>query len=191
MPTWLSDPTYGFYIIALILALVGVGLWYRSRDKGSVYRAAILVGALLLVFAIDRLVESPREESVRKVNEITAAVNEKNQQKFLDNISEDFEYKGIKKEKLRDAKLWSLIEQHGPKVSSKTDREDVELPSKTNPNIVIGFTSRIEVDGGDFPAYFRATFAKDPDGKWRLKTIARHDPIQKGKSSEESIPGIP
>jgi len=192
MPTFLSDPTNGFYIIALIIALVGIGLWYRSRDKGSVVRAAILVGALVLVFAIDKLVESPREESVRKVNEITAAINEKNQEKFLANISDDFEYKGIKKDKLKDGQVWKLVEQHSPKVSSKTDREDVQYPSKTNPNIVIGFTSRIESAGMDIPVYFRATFGKDSDGQWRLKTFTAYDdPIKKGNGSEMNLPGLP
>jgi len=184
MPTWLSDPTTFFYIVALILALVGVGMWYKSRDKGSAYRAGVLVGALVLVGVIDLLVESPREESVRKIEELTAAVNEKNKDKFFENVSDSFEYKTWKKEQLK-SELWGRVEKFNPKASSKTDREDVQEPTKTNSDITIGFTSRVEAGGVDLPIYIRATFTKDPDGKWRLKGIVVFDdPVKKEKGTE-------
>jgi len=190
MPTLLSDPSYAFYIIALIFSLVLIGLWYRSRDKGSAIRSGICAGVFLLIFAIDKLVESPREESVRKIQEMTTAVNEKNKEKFFENISDEFEFKGRNKEKSR-SELWNAIEQYDLKVSAKTDREDVEI-DKHKPVIILGFTARIAAQGSEIPVYFRATFIKDADKKWRLKSIVAYDsPIAKNDRKEMNLPGLP
>src|SRR4051812_3030344 len=99
MPTFLSDPAPAFYLILLVLAVIAGGVWFRFRDRGSLVRLAIALALLLVLFLVDSLVESPREEGIRKVNEMCAAATEPNPDKFVANVSDSFDYAGANKEK--------------------------------------------------------------------------------------------
>ncbi|MCU0705097.1 MAG: hypothetical protein MUF18_14080, partial [Fimbriiglobus sp.] len=60
--------------------------------------AAVLLVVLIIVWMVLGLMsESPREESVRRVSELAAAVTEKNWAKFSENVSESFGDGKIKK----------------------------------------------------------------------------------------------
>lgn len=82
MPTWLSDPSDGFYLVLFVLVVIAVLVWARNRTRGDLIRVGIAVALLALLFVFDSQFESPREESVRRVGEIAAAINERNWDKF-------------------------------------------------------------------------------------------------------------
>ncbi len=190
MPTWLSDPSPTFYLILFVLAVIAAGMWVRHRDRRSAVGAAVAAGVLLLVFAVDRLVESPREESVRRVNEMAAAVNERNPDKFLDHVSDRFRYGAINREGLRTIAAWQLVRTHDVRVAVwDFARDDVQRPS--DDEVVVGFMSKGESGGREMPFYIRATFGRDPDGRWRLRTFAAYEnPLQRANSPEVTLPGF-
>lgn len=190
MPSWLSDPSPTLYVTLVIAAIIGGGVWFRSQTRNSRLAAIGLAVVLAVVFVFDSAVESPREESVRKVAVIVDAVNDRRPDDLLANVSDSFEYKGRTKERLAAVPLWDTLRAHNVRVAVwDFSRDDVQSPNDTT--CVVGFMAKGESAGRQVPMYIRATFVRDPDSQWRVRTFAAYDPIQKAQGAEISIPGIP
>jgi hypothetical protein len=189
MPTWLSDPSNATYLILVIFAVVAGVLWARNRDRRSL--VVLLVAAALfgLVFVCDRLWESPREEAVRKVREISEAVNARDANKLLADVSDSFRYHNAKKADLR--KLIDLARQYNVRTAVwDFDRSRVETLSPTEIDIV--FDAKAELPGGaPFLRHFKARFVKDSDGQWRVQTFTPYNIARQERGGEEAIPRFP
>lgn len=191
MPTFLSDPPNAFYLILFVLVVIAGGIWFRFRDRGSLVRFAAAAALLLAVFMIDTFVESPREEGVRKVNEMCDAATEPNPDKFVANVSDSFEYAGANKEKIRQSGAWNLVRQHKARiVATGFDRDKFNQISDTEFEQEFLATAKA-ADGGVLQRYVRTRFTRDPDGKYRLKGVKFYDPLTGGMNHEEPIPGFP
>jgi hypothetical protein len=189
MPTLLSDPSNAVYLVLVIFAVIAGVLWVRNRDRRSL--VVLLVAAVLfgLVFLCDRLWESPREEAVRKVREISAAVNAGDANKFLANVSDSFNYRGKKKADVR--RVIDLARQHNVRTAVwDFDRGRVETPSPTEIDIV--FDAKAEGPNGEpFLQHFKTRFVKDSDGQWRLQTFTSYNIARQERGGEEPIPLFP
>jgi hypothetical protein len=97
MPTFLSDPTSTFYLILIAFFVIALVIAGKNQDRRSFKTLGIATVALAGIFLIDWFVESPREQAVRKIGEISAAINERNTERLLANVSERFEFKGKRK----------------------------------------------------------------------------------------------
>ena len=190
MPTFLSDPAPALYLILLVLAVIAAGIWFRYRDRGSLVRVGIIVAVLLLLFVIDTLVESPREEGIRRVNEMCAAATEPNADKFVAHVSESFEMQGANKEKVRKSGAWDLIRQYKPRISATGFDRDGYKPV-SDAEFDLEFLATAKAEAGLQQRYVRARFVRDPDGKHRLKGAKFYDPLTGGLNREEPIPGFP
>lgn len=188
--TAVTDPSPTVYVVLILAALIwgGVALRYPKRMTRIV--AAVWIALLILIFAIDFFVESPREQSVRKVSAMVDAMNARNSDALLAHASESFDYKGQKKSRLGSVELWNVLRSQNVRVSVwDFSRDDVQMPDDTT--TVIGFMAKGEGGGRQVPMYIRATFVRDPDGQWRVRTFATYDPLQKARGSELTIPGLP
>ena len=189
MPAVLSDPPPALWILLALFALVAVGLWQRSRSRtmGLIALVALLLPALLFLC---RLVgESPRQEAIRRVKALVAAIDARNPDAMLPHVAEDFDYQGRKKKDIKTSPLWDLLRQYNARASAGGVGQDDEQPDDNT--VVIGFTGWATVDGKDYPMYVRATFKKDAKKEWKVQTFkAYSDPIQKAKGPEATIPGL-
>jgi hypothetical protein len=187
MPTWLSDPSDGFYLVLFVFVVVSVTLWLRNRTRRSLMWAAVAVAVLVLVFVCDRLFESPREEAVRRVRDISDAINARNWDKFQANLSDGFEFKGKKKDEFTNI-VRNGVNAFNPR---RITAWEFKVPEGARPGgeneLVIEFDGKAETDK-PFLAHFVATFVRDPDGKWRLKTFT---PYEYQRRSALDIPGLP
>jgi hypothetical protein len=191
MPTLLSDPPNAFYLVLFVLVVIAGGIWFRFRDRGSMFRFAAAAALLLVIFMIDTFVESPREVGVRKVNEMCAAATDANADKFVANVSDSFDYPGANKEKVRQSGAWNLVKQHKARiVATGFDRDKFNQVSDTEFEQEFLATARAQ-DGGLLQRYVRARFVRDPDGQYRLKNVKFYDPLRGGMNHEEPIPGFP
>jgi hypothetical protein len=187
---WLTDPSPTLYVILVIAALVGAGLWVRYQNKKTRVAAVVLVAALVLVFVVDLLVESPREQCVRKVAAIVDAVNARRPDDLLLHVSDSFDYKGMKKTRLGTASAWEQLRVHNVRVATwDFTREDVQAPDANTR--IVGFMAKGEAAGRPLPFYIRAKFVRDADGQWRVQGFTAYDPIQKTNAPEVVIPGLP
>jgi hypothetical protein len=185
MPTFLSDPSPTFYLILIAFFVIALVIAGKNQDRRSFRRLGIATVALAAVFLIDWLVESPREQAVRKIQEISAAINDRSSEKMLQNVSDSFDFKGKKKADL--AQVVHLAERHGVRTATwELSRDRVAAGPG---DIEIAFEGKAEGPRGEpFMKHFRARFVKDPDGQYRLQTFKVYDYVQ--KEQESDIPGF-
>jgi hypothetical protein len=187
MPVFLSDPSSTTYLVLAALVIVTGAVAARWQDRR---RVGLFLACLLLlggVYLIDRLYASPREEAVAGVGELLDAVNQRQPDRFLANVSDSFDAKGMKKADLRRAV--ELARQFDAKVVAwNFDRNRVVYLDGTPPGVEVVFDAKAEGPGGAVPKHVKATFVRDPDGKYRMRSFATYNIVQ--KQVEEPIPGL-
>lgn len=191
MPIPLADPGPTLYVLLAVLAVVAAGLAARSQSRGGLVRLGVALALLAGLFLCDALAESPREEAVRRVGLLTAAINARNTPAFLAEVSESFDYKGKKKADLGTGRWVAEVRQRNVSTStSGYDRDKVVYQEYNGvPAVLIAFDGLAAVpDGKRMPMHFTARFVRDPDGKYRLQTFTPFDYIRKGE--EATIPQL-
>jgi hypothetical protein len=189
MPTFLSDPTLGFYLIlSMVVPITGM-IWYRLRTKKTLALFGIAALLLLVLFACDRFTESPREEAVRKVRAMATTANARQWNDTFSHFSDKFQYNGMNKAKFQ-AFVTPLATQHNATVNFKDfDRDNHE--ERAPDRLVIGFVAQLTAPGADLvPFYIEAEFAKDPDGQFRMTGFKVYDYITRKKGGEQKMPGL-
>jgi hypothetical protein len=190
MPTALSDPSLTMYLVLAVFAIVTGALWVKNRTRSSLVRFGIATGILVLLFLIDWLFESPREEASRRVKAMADTATAVNPDAFVENLSPSFNYHGADREKIRHAGAWSLIRQHSARVAVwGLGRDDFMQISENE--IEIGFYAKAQAPSNEAQLrYVKAVFTRDPDGAYRLKTFRFYTPGVSGRA-EEPIQNFP
>ena len=191
MLTPLADPSPTLYVLLVLLAAVAGGLLARWQSRGSLIRFGAAVALLAGLFLCDTLAESPREEAVRRIGLITAAINRRDTAGFLAEVSDRFEFNGKKKADFIPDRLMAAVRQHNVTAStSGYDRDKVVYQDwNSTPAVVIAFDGLASTpDGPRLPRHFTARFVRDPDGAYRMQTFTPFNYIQKGV--EEPIPQL-
>lgn len=190
MPTFLSDPSPTAYVIVGIMVAVLAGIYFRSQRRKDLYPLIGGVAIFLTVFLIDRFVDSPREASIRRMQEMSAASANRNWDDMFKSISESFSYKGANggqtdkktlREKVRSVEgyvdkgfaVWDFNRSDFEQVDEKTARIGFRAQARDRPETVV---------------YVKATFTKDPDGQWRLAGFVCYDPVN--TKDRRNIPGL-
>jgi hypothetical protein len=187
MPLVLSDPSSTAYLVLAALVIVTGAVAARWQDRKRV--AVFLVALLLLggLYLLDRLYASPREEAVEGVGQLIDAVNQRQTDRFLAQVSDSFDLRGMKKADLRRAV--ELASRFDAKVAAwNFDRNRVVYHDGPPPAVDVEFDARGDGPGGTVPKHVKATFVRDADGKYRLRTFTTYNIVQ--KQVEEPIPGL-
>lgn len=196
MPSFLSDPPLFVYIILLLAVLACFWAWMNRRDRTSLLLFIAALGVLALVFLIDRLFESPREEAVRRVQAMAKAADERDTEGFLANVADTIEYQGdsgqpitISRDSLRQANMWALLKQYRVHVAAWGFSRDDAVAADDN-TIEVGFLAKAEADGKQVPMYLRARFHRQADGQFKLTGLSSYDPV-KQTNERKTIPNFP
>jgi hypothetical protein len=195
MPTLLSDPPQTLYLVLGGIVVVTAALAARRQDRKSVAAFGIALAVLLSLVLVDRAVESPREEAVRRVQEMVHAADTRNPDAFVAHLADTIEYKGVgstvtlTREQVRNSPFWSVLRLQNVHVAAwDFSRDDVkEIDANT---IEVGFLAKGETDGKQFPVYIRATFARQADGRFRLTRFASYEAMKRTNEAI-SIPNFP
>ncbi len=190
MPQILSDPPQSVYLILAAVLLVTGLVWISRRSRKS--RTAFVVVLILTaaVWLCDFLIESPREAAVRGVKELAAAINARNWDAFDAHVSKDFNYKGaIKKADLR-SKMSDVIGRFDARAAVwEFNRDKVNQIDDNHVEVVFDAKGDPKT-GAAYYLHFKALFAKEADGEWRLITFAVYPYASKTNGAEEEIPGL-
>jgi len=169
----------------MVLALVA--LWFRGGTRGDLFRLVAGIAIFIAVVLIDVFVESPREESTRKMEEIRAATKAKNVDDVAKHISESFKYEGTSKahllEKIRA--VYQIPQFEGVDMTgfSRADFQQVDIDT-----IKIGFEAWPAKYGlPEYRYYCWATFVKDPDGQYRMRTFELHQPAKRPSADQKPV----
>lgn len=184
MPTVLSDPSTSTYAILSVLAILYGVVAFRRQRKRDIGIAAVLLVVLVGLLLIDKFVESPREQVVRKIKEMGLASRSKKMPDLFQHVSESFRYRTMDKKGLQDrARLAESMGFAGFGESS-LDRSQFESVGEL-------VRQRFMVKHMGTPEILLqvvADFKMDADGEWRLVSFKLYDPIN--SNDEKEIPGL-
>ena len=186
MPTFLADPPQGLYLF-LAAALIITGLvWLNRRNRKSLTAFLVVLGLTAVFLLVDRLFESPREEAVRRTQAMVQAADKVDPDSFVAQVADTVVYKAgseefsFTRDQLRRHSFWHSLRQFHPHVAAwDFSRDDVKRADANS--VEIGFLTKAEAEGKPIPMYFRATFARQADGQFKLTRIASFDPMQRDK----------
>jgi hypothetical protein len=185
MPDWLVEGDTTVYALLALLGVIFVALWWQSRNRGYVIAAGI-VGVLLLgYFLLDRLVESDREQMIRKVREIAAAISSRNPDAAFAHVSDDFRRGGVDKKGFRnfaDGRVRSGF------VSDVVVWDcNVTEQNRANRRGAVECYFKVHGSFGETPpgAFVRVVFKLDNDGQWRVQDF---DWFQATANSKSPMP---
>lgn len=185
MPTALSDPSIALYaILGVATVLLGI-LALRRQKRSDLINFCIPAAALIALFVIDKAVESPREQTVRKIQEMGKASRDKKYDDIFTHVSDSFRYRTLDKKALRERAKQADGMGFGGFAEYDLARSSF-IPMQDG-TIEQGFRVNVKLTQ-DVPFYVKGTFKKDPDGEWRLVTFKLFDPIN--MNDEKEIPGL-
>lgn len=185
MPTSLSDPSFALYVVlGVVTALFGI-VALRKQTRSSAINFAIPAALLVALFLIDKFVESPRENVVRKIHEMGSASRAKNHDDVFKHVSESFKYKSMDKAGLRERAKAAEAQGYGGVTEWDLTRSEFKQVDENT--VEQRFRAKVG-DSAAFQAAVVATFKKEADGEWRLSTFKLFNPIQ--ASEEMEIPGL-
>ena len=117
MPTFLSDPSLSLYLVLAVAFVIALAVWYRKRDRKSLL-AALAFGLLVLgLYLIDASFESPREQANRRVLAMAEAATARDPARFVEQLSDSFNYRGATKEQMRTAGIWTTLRNFNARVA--------------------------------------------------------------------------
>lgn len=200
MPTFLSDPPQVLYLVLGGLLVITGLVAAQRQDRRSVIPFAGAFFLILVLFVIDRAVETPREEAVRRTQVLAMAADAQNAGTFSPDVfaeqladrvtvaSGNETGKALTRDEVKRHPFWNVLRGHSVHVAvwgfSRDDAKQI------NDNTVeIGFMGKGESGSNQIPAYVRATYTKQPDGSFKLSALRTFDPINHREGLP--IPGFP
>jgi hypothetical protein len=167
---WLFEGRTGIYVVLAGVVVLLLILWWQSRKRWLLLGMGVAAALVGLYALLDYVVETDREQIVRKVKEMTAAVNAGNLDAAFVHVSDQFRSpKGRTKQDLRQEGQTYLND----KIVERVEMWDVvciERPSRENKTTKVFF--KVKVDGPQiFLADCDATFDFHPEHGWRLKSV--------------------
>lgn len=190
MPYWLVEGDLTLYAILAAVALVCVAVWWRTRRRKYAVVAAAAAVAILTLSMLDRLIESDREQMIRKVQEIADGVRARDFPSIFRHVSDEFRRGAFDKPQFRhfaqevshsrnitEFQAWGFVPGD---VSRQKRRGNLEFLFKIRGNWSAG------------NEYFlaRTVWQLDSDGEWRLQTFDVFNPYS-DTNSPVQIPGWP
>lgn len=172
---WLFEGRTTVYVVLIALVAFLLVAWWQTRKRWLLLSVAVAAGLIGLYALLDRLVETDREQIVRKVHEMAAAVNARDLDALFANISDQFRSpRGKTKEELRNA-VKGYVDSRIVENVKVWDIVCVEAPSRDGPPVRVFFRAKSE-GMRDLLADCEAVFDFDPEQGWRLRSIQLFKP---------------
>jgi hypothetical protein len=167
---WLFEGRTSAYVILAALAVFLLLVWWQTRRRwllAGVLVAAALVGLYAL---LDKAVETDREQIVRKVHAMAAAVNARAVDALFENISDNFRSpQGKNKQQFRSL-IADYLQRRMVNNVRVWDIVCVDPPSRDHPPSRVFFSAKAE-SGSELLADCDATFDYDAEHGWRLRSL--------------------
>src|SRR5438874_237613 len=94
---WLVEGWLSVYVILLTAAIILFAVWWRMRERRSLIAVAVAVGLVGLYALLDRLVETPYEQMVRKVRAMAAGAEKRDPASLNEHVADAFNFQGMGK----------------------------------------------------------------------------------------------
>lgn len=167
---WLFEGRTSVYAVLAALAVFLLLIWWQTRKRWLVV-AVVFVAALVGFYdLLDRIVETDREQIVRKLKEMAAAVSAHNLDAAFVHISDQFRSAGGKsKSDLRNTAQTYLNQRFVERVQIWDILIDGR-PSREQGEIRVFFSAKAQ-NGQEFLTDCDAVFDFHPEHGWRLRSF--------------------
>jgi hypothetical protein len=173
---WLFEGRAAVYVVLAALAAFLFVVWWQRRKRWCLIAVAILAALIGLYALLDKVVETDREQIVRKVQEMAAAVNARNLDALFVHISDQFRSRGGKsKDELRSEIKGYLDSQFIEKVKV-WDIVCEERPSRDKATVRVFFSAKAE-GARDLPHTACDAVFDFTGDDWRLQSIRLLNPL--------------
>jgi hypothetical protein len=192
MPNFLTDPSPTMQFLAIIGLVIAIAVWYRYRDKKTLIAMIIVTAVVATLFTISWFWKSPREHAIDRATAITNAMNRFDLGRALENVSDNFNYKGCRKKDLKQAELNSILRSENAVISLWGFSRDEVVYSADGNSCEIGFGANVSGHHGSRPGFYvKMTVAKDADGEFRTTGFKVYeDYLKKENGGEFQVPGM-
>jgi hypothetical protein len=198
---WLFEGRPAVFVVLAAAALVLFVAWWQTRKRYWFYGAVAFLALAGLYFLLDRLVETDREQIVRKIEEMSAGVRERNVDRIFAHVSEQFRLnntdraafrafadRAIRTGQVTEVKAWDF---HFDDDFRATERRTVRGTPQEAQLARVRFTVKPEGPGITTAGFLcRATFIRDPDGQLRLLDFQLFNPLV-DQNTPMQIPQLP
>ena len=169
---WLFEGRTSVYVVLIALTALMVVLWWQIRKRWCLLGVAVALGLVGLYTLLDVTVETDREQIVRKIKSMIAAVNAHDIDGAFQHIADDFRsQQGKSKQDLRGlARMY--IDQH---LLDSVDVWDILCsgrPSASEGTAQASFM--VKTHGAGVEGFFAecdAIFVFDAQHGWRLQRV--------------------
>ncbi len=175
---WLFEGRTSVYAVLAALTVFLLLVWWQTRKRWLLFVAIGAAGTMGVYALLDRMVETDREQIVRRIKSMIASVNSGNLDGIFVNISDEFRSAGGKgKAELREMAR-NYIEQH---IVTSVDVWDIVCigePSREERTAQAAFQVKVHGQPGveGFLAECEATFDFDPRHGWRMRSVRLFKP---------------
>lgn len=179
MVDWLFEGHLSVTLLLAAVLAVLLWLWWKRRTSSLLLAAAGVVLVLMLYLALDRLVETDREQIRHRIEDLAGGVQARDLDRVFQYISEQFKSAGGRdKKQLRELARQHLQSGDGLEVWDITCEE---RPARDRGMVRVSFLFKVHSNRGDVPELpFRceATFDFHPEQGWRLRSTRVLDPFR-------------
>jgi hypothetical protein len=167
---WLFEGRPSVYVALAGVAVLLLILWWQRRKRGLLFAVGFVAALAGLYAILDVSVETDREQIVRKINAMIAAVNAHNLDAAFTHISDQFRSAhGKSKADLR-ATAEMYMNQKFVESVKVWDITMPERPSREHPLARVFFSAKTS-GVQEFLTDCDATFDFDPQHGWRLSSL--------------------
>jgi hypothetical protein len=173
---WLFEGRTAVYCLLGVVAVILFLVWWRTRTRAVLLAAgavALLAGVYLL---LSLLVETPRKQIERELQEMAAAVKARNTDGIFKHIAREFSFRGMDRAQFRGSV--DTVLQRG--LVDDLVIYDVEWREPGDNRMrPVEFMAKPKGPAlGDQPAYrVRARFVLEDDGQWRMQSFEVYNPV--------------
>jgi hypothetical protein len=191
---WLFEGRQTVYVVLAAAAALLLVAWWQTRKRYWLIGAGAVVGLVGLYFLLDRLVETDREQVVRKVREMAAAVEARNIDGIFVHVSKEFRLGGLDKDGFRSFAEQAIRLRQVEEVEvwdfdvppAYRSPHESRVGGSTRQTLVAQVAFRAKpkgngpgMEGVGYPC--EARFVRDPDGQWRLLDFQVFKPVSDTK----------
>jgi hypothetical protein len=168
---WIFEGRTTVYVILAATTAFFLLVWWQTRKRWCLFGVVLAVGLTGLYALLDKLIETDREQIVRKISTMIADLNAGRIDAAFENISDQFQWKGKNKADLKELAKTYI----GQKRVTQFEVWDITAPE--SPSREAGTASasfQVKAHGGKAEGVWAvcdATFAFDPQKGWRLRTF--------------------
>ena len=167
---WLFEGRLAVYVVLAVMAAPLLYVGIQRRERRYLVAGSVIVALIGVYFLLSRLRETDRAQVRRKLEEMAAAVKDRDADRILAHVSEKFATQGMDRQKFRRYVEGRLRGRWLEELAIW----DIDFPDGAKPDAdgIIRVTFRVRPKGphlGTPPPFLgEASFVRDPDGQWRM-----------------------